>query len=158
MVEGAVSEGQGERVRLSKLNPVREPAACGQDARDFDEGGREVDRRYSATAFGCEIARRAPEPATNFEHVHAGSYARTFRMLARCYDTPTMQLVERPQIAMAGRLGIHPSGAEGIFDPLEYRPIAVIALNYRLDVGHADLPHHHCRPHRPGRIRFRFIE
>src|SRR5580704_11225849 len=110
MVEGAVSEGQGERVRLSKLNPVREPAACGQDARDFDEGGREVDRRYSATAFGCEIARRAPEPATNFEHVHAGSYARTFRMLARCYDTPTMQLVERPQIAMAGRLGIHPSG------------------------------------------------
>src|ERR1700730_10350403 len=71
MVEGAVSEGQGERVRLSKLNPVREPAACGQAARDFDEGGREVDRRYSATAFGCEIARRAPEPATNFEHVHA---------------------------------------------------------------------------------------
>jgi hypothetical protein len=40
-----------------------------------------------------------------------------------------MQLVERPQIAMAERLGIHPSGAEGIFDPLEYRPIAVIALN-----------------------------
>jgi hypothetical protein len=62
MVEGAVSEGQGERVRLSKLNPVREPAACGQDARDFDEGGREIDRRYSATAFGCEIARRALEP------------------------------------------------------------------------------------------------
>src|ERR1700738_3012573 len=102
MVEGPVSEGQGERVRLSKFNPVREPAACGQDARDFDEGGREVDRRYSATAFGCEIARRAPEPATNFEHVHAGSYARTFRMLARCYNTPTMQLVARPPTRMAG--------------------------------------------------------
>jgi hypothetical protein len=46
---------------------------------------------------------------------------------------------KRPQIAMAGPLGINSSATERIFDPLHYRPISVIALNHRLDVGHARL-------------------
>src|SRR6516225_3720274 len=61
-------------------------------------------------------------------------------MLAGCRDTPAVQLVERPQIAMAGLLGVYSSGAERIFYALQYRPISVIALNDRLDVGHACLP------------------
>jgi len=65
---------------------------------------------------------------------------RTFRMLARRCDTPAVQLVERPQIAMAGPLGIYSSGAERVIDPLQYRAISVIALNYRFDVGYARLP------------------
>jgi hypothetical protein len=32
-------------------------------------------------------------------------------MLARCHDTSAVQLVERPQIAMAGPLGIKTSGS-----------------------------------------------
>jgi hypothetical protein len=48
-------------------------------------------------------------------------------MLARCHDTPAVQLVERPQIAMAGPLGINSSGAERIFYALQHWPISVIA-------------------------------
>jgi hypothetical protein len=82
----------------------------------------------------------AAEAATEIEHVHAGPDARTFRMLARRCDTSAVQLVERPQIAMAGPLGIYSSGAKRVIDPLQYRAISVIALNYRFDVGHARLP------------------
>src|SRR6516225_4641207 len=139
MVKGAVLEGQGERVRLSDLDPVGEAAAGGQDAGYFDELRREVDRRHPATAFGREIAGRAAEAATDLEHVHPGLYACSFRMLAGCRDTPAVQLVERPQIAMAGLLRVYSSGAERIFYPLQYRPISLIALNDRLDVGHACL-------------------
>jgi hypothetical protein len=41
---------------------------------------------------------------------------------------------------MAGLLRIYSSGAERILYALQYRPISVIALNDRLDVGHACLP------------------
>jgi hypothetical protein len=139
MVKGAVLEWRGERIRLSNLDPVGEPAAGGQDARRFDEIGREVDRRHPAIAFRRQIARRATEAATEIEHVHAGLYVRTFGMLSRCHDTSAVQLVERPQIAMAGSLGINASGTECIVNPLHYRPISVIALNHRLDVGHVRL-------------------
>jgi hypothetical protein len=40
---------------------------------------------------------------------------------------------------MAGPLGINTSGSERVVNPLYYRPISVIALNHRLDVGHARL-------------------
>ena len=96
MIESGILERQGERVRLSDLDPVGEPAAGGQDAGHFDELRREVDRRHLATAFSREIAGRAAEAATDLEHVHAGLYARSFRMLAGCRDTPAVQLVERP--------------------------------------------------------------
>jgi hypothetical protein len=89
-------ERQGERVRLSDLDPAGEPAAGGQDAGYFDEVGREVDRRHPATAFGREMAGRAAEAATDLEHVHAGLYAYAFRMLAGCHHAPAVQLVERP--------------------------------------------------------------
>jgi hypothetical protein len=39
MIESGILEGQGERVRLSDLDPVGEPAAGGQDAGHFDELG-----------------------------------------------------------------------------------------------------------------------
>jgi len=52
-------ERQGERVRLLDLDPVGEPAACGQDAGYFDELRGEVDRCHPATAFGCEMLCRA---------------------------------------------------------------------------------------------------
>jgi hypothetical protein len=39
MVEGAVLKRQGERVRLSDLDPVGEPAAGGQNVGYFDELG-----------------------------------------------------------------------------------------------------------------------
>jgi hypothetical protein len=51
-----------------------------------------------------------------------------------------MQLVERPQIAMARSLGIYSSGTECFVNPLQYWAISVIALNYRFDVAHARLP------------------
>ena len=35
-----------------------------------------------------------------------------------------VQLVERPQIAMAGPLGIYSSGAERVIDPLQYGAIS----------------------------------
>jgi hypothetical protein len=60
-----------------------------------------------------------------------------FRMLARCHDTAAVQLVEGPQVAVARPLGIDPSGTENIVNPRYYRPISVVALNQRLDVGHA---------------------
>jgi hypothetical protein len=41
-----------------------------------------------------------------------------------------VQLVERPQIAMAGLLGINSSGSERIVNPLYYRPISVVALDH----------------------------
>jgi hypothetical protein len=50
-----------------------------------------------------------------------------------------VQLVERPQIAMGWPLGINTSGTECIVNPLHYRSISVIALNHRLEVGHARL-------------------
>ena len=112
MIKGAILERQGERIRLSDLDTVPEPAACSQNSCRFDEVGCQIDRRHPTTAFGCEIARRAAEAATNFEYVHAGLQSCTFRMLARGHDAPAVQLVERPQIAMAGPLGIHPSGTE----------------------------------------------
>src|SRR6516164_6180638 len=90
MVKGAVLERQGERVRLSDLDPVGEAAAGGQDAGYFDELRREVDRHHPATAFGREIAGRAAEAATDLEHVHSGLYARSFRMLAGCRDAPAV--------------------------------------------------------------------
>jgi hypothetical protein len=130
---------QGERIRLSNLDPARKPAACSQDARRFDEIGREVDPRHPATAFRREIARRATEAPTEIEHLRAGLYARTFGMLARCHDTSAVQLVERRQIAMAEPVGINTSGTECTVNPLHYRPISVIALNHRLEVGHARL-------------------
>jgi hypothetical protein len=58
-------------------------------------------------------------------------------MLAGCHHAPAVQLVERPQIAMARLLRVYSSGAECIFYTLQYRPIPVIALNDRLYVGHA---------------------
>src|SRR5689334_21301665 len=58
-------------------------------------------------------------------------------MLARSHDTAAVQLVKRPQIAMAGLLGINSSGSERIVNPLYYRPICVITLNHSLDVRHA---------------------
>src|SRR5208283_4395687 len=118
MIEGAVWERQGERICLLKLDPLSEPAARSQDASRFDEIGGEVDRRHPATAVGREVARCAAEAATDIEHVHAGLYARTFGMLARSHDTAAVQLVERPQIAMAGPLGINSCGSERIVDPL----------------------------------------
>jgi hypothetical protein len=51
-----------------------------------------------------------------------------------------VQLVERPQIAMAGLLGINSSGSERIVNPLYYRPISVVALDHCFDVGHPRLP------------------
>jgi hypothetical protein len=111
-------EWQGERILLSNLDPARKPAACSQDARRFDGIGREVDPRHPATAFRREIARRATEAATEIEHLRAGLYARSFGMLARCHDTSAVQLVERPQIAMTGPLGINTSGTECIVNPL----------------------------------------
>jgi len=75
MIEGAVWERQGERICLSKFDPLGEPAACSQDASRFDEVGSEVDRRHPATAFGRQITRRTTEAATKIEHVHAGLYA-----------------------------------------------------------------------------------
>ena len=62
-----------------------------------------------------------------------------FRMLARCHDTAAVQLVEWPQIAMAGPLGINAAGPERIVNPLYYRPISVVTLNHSLDIGHARL-------------------
>jgi hypothetical protein len=53
-------------------------------------------------------------------------------MLACRHDTPAVQLVERPQIAMAGLLGINSSGSERIVNPLYYRPISVVALDHCL--------------------------
>ena len=79
---------------------------------------REVNRCHPATASGREIAGCAAEAATEIEHVHAGLYARTFRMLARCQDAPAVQLVERPQIAMAGPLGINAGGSKRLVNPL----------------------------------------
>jgi hypothetical protein len=78
-------------------------------------------------------------------------------MLARCHDTAAVQLVERPQIAMAGPLGINAGGPERIVNPLYYRPISVVTLNHSLDVGHARLlfivnavwPHRRTIPDRP---------
>ena len=100
-------ERQGERVCLSDLDPVGEPATSSQDAGYFDKLRREVDRRHPATAFGAEIARGAAEAATEIEYVHAGLDARTLRMIAGC--APAVQLVERPQIAMAGPLRSTPA-------------------------------------------------
>jgi hypothetical protein len=71
VVEGAVVERQGERIRLSDLDPVHQPATGSQDAGYFDELRREADRRHPATAFGREIAGRATEAAADLEHVHA---------------------------------------------------------------------------------------
>src|ERR1700738_2100571 len=110
MVEGAVLERQGEGVRLSDLAPIGERTAGGQDAGYFDELRREVDRRDPATAFGREIAGRTAEAATDLEHAHAGLYACAFRMLAGGHHAPAVQLVERPQIAMAGLLRVYSSG------------------------------------------------
>src|SRR6516225_5835880 len=140
MIEGAVLERQGERIRLSKLDPLGQPAARGQGACRFDEVGSEVDRRHSVTAFGREVARRPAEAAAEIEQVHAGLYARTFRMFTGCHDTAAVQLVERPEIAMAGPLGINSGGSKRRVDPLQYRPISVVALNDCLDVGHVRLP------------------
>ena len=81
-------------------------------------GPYSVDRRHPATAFGREVARRPAEAAAEIEHVHAGLYARTFRMLSRCHDTAAVQLVERPQIAMAGPLGINAGGSKRLVNPL----------------------------------------
>jgi hypothetical protein len=120
MIESGILEGQGERVRLSDLDPVGEPAADGQDAGHFDELRREVDRRHLATAFSREIAGRAAEAATDLEHVHSGLYARSFRILAGCRNTPAVQLVERPEIAIAGLLRVYSGGAERIFYALQY--------------------------------------
>ena len=108
----------------TKLDPVREPAARSQDACRFDEVGGEVYRRDPATAFHREIARCAPEAATEIEHLHASLYARAFSMLARCRDTAAVQVVERPQIAVAGPLGVNASGSESIVNPLYYGPIS----------------------------------
>ena len=68
----SVLERQGERVCLSDLDPVGEPATSSQDAGYFDKLRREVDRRHPATAFGREIAGCATEAAADLEHVHAG--------------------------------------------------------------------------------------
>ena len=38
-------------------------------------------------ARSTSSVRRAAKAATDFEYVHAGPYARTFRTLARCHDT-----------------------------------------------------------------------
>ena len=65
MIEGAVLERQGERIRVPELYPLSEPAARSQDASRFDEVGGEVDRRHPATAFGRQITRRATEAATD---------------------------------------------------------------------------------------------
>src|SRR6516225_6999223 len=139
----------GRRCRLETARRARSPVGSrpGRRARSGrSECGllrrirREVDRRDPAIAFRRKIAGRAAETATDLEHVHSGLYARSFRMLTGCCDAPAVQLVERPQIAMAGPLGIHSGSAERIVNPLQYRAISVIALNYRFDVGHARLP------------------
>ena len=52
MVEGAALERQGERIRLSKLYPVCEPAPSGEDACRFDASWGSVDRRHPETASG----------------------------------------------------------------------------------------------------------
>jgi len=41
------------------------------------------------------------EAITNFEYLHAGLQSCTFRMVARGHDAPAVELVDRPQIAMA---------------------------------------------------------
>jgi hypothetical protein len=122
MIEGAVLERQGERIRLSELDPLCEPAACSQDASRFDEVGSEVDGRHSATAFGREVARRPAEAAAEIEHVHTGLDARAFPVLTRCHDPAAVQLVERPQVPMAGPLGTNSSGSKRLVDPLYYWP------------------------------------
>ena len=109
MIEGVVFEGYGERICLVKFDPLRQTAS-GQSGCRFDEVGRQVDSRHPATAFRREITGRAAEAATEIEDVHAGPYACMFRMLARCHDTAAVQLVERPQVAVARPLGIDPSG------------------------------------------------
>jgi hypothetical protein len=157
MIEGAFLERQVERIRLAKIDPLSQPTARSQNASRFDEVGSEVDRRHPATAFGREVARCAAQAEADIEHVHAGLYARAFCMLPRCHDTAAVQLVERPQIAMAGPLGINAGGPERIVNPLYYRPISVVTLNHSLDVGHARLlfivnavwPHRRIIPDRP---------
>jgi hypothetical protein len=95
---------------------------------------------HPATAFGRKVARGAAEAATEIEHVHAGLYARPFRMLTRCHYTAAVQLVDRPQIAVAGPLGINSRAPKRIVNPLYYRPISIVALNRCFNVGHAP-PH-----------------
>ena len=51
---------------------------------------------------------------------------------------------------MTGPLGINTSSSERIVNPLYYRPVTVVSLNYRLELGHVGL--RSSLPHRPGRI------
>ena len=151
------SKGNASAFAFSKLDPLCESATGSQGTCRFDEVGGEVDRRHPATAFSRQITRRATEAATDIEHIHAGLDARTLGMLPRCHDTAAVQLVERPQIAMAGPLWINAGGPERIVNPLYYRPISVVTLNHSLDVGHARLlfivnavwPHRRTIPDRP---------
>jgi hypothetical protein len=73
-------------------------------------------RTAVVTGGGSGIARRAAEAATEIEHVHASPYLRPFRMLPRSHDAPAVQLVVRPQIAIARRLGIYSSRSKGVVD------------------------------------------
>ena len=127
-------------IGLVNLDLIHESAASSQNACHFDEAGRQIDRRHPATIFGRKIARRAAEAASEIEDIHAGLDLCPLCMLACCNNASAMQLVEWPQIAVAGLLRINPSSTESIVDPLQYRPISVIALNHCLDVGHARLP------------------
>src|SRR6516164_4666071 len=120
------SKGNASAFAFSKLDPLCESATGSQGTCRFDEVGGEVDRRHPATAFSRQITRRATEAATDIEHIHAGLDACAFGMLPRCHDTAAVQLVERPQITMAGPLGINADGPERIVNPLYYRPISVV--------------------------------
>jgi hypothetical protein len=88
MIKGAILERQSERIPLSDLDPVPEPASCAQNSCRFDEVGRKIDGRHPTTAFGCEIARRSAEAATNFKYEYASLQSCAFRMLARRHRYP----------------------------------------------------------------------
>ena len=101
MIEGAVLEGQGERIRLSKLDPLSEVTPRGQDSRCFDEVRSEVDRRHSATAFGREVARGGRRGCNR-------DRARTCRPV--CARVPHAPASPRSRGCAAGRTAIGPGG------------------------------------------------
>jgi hypothetical protein len=87
---------QGERICLSELDPLSEPAARGQDTCRFYEVGRQVDRRHPATAVGRQVARGVERCRTAAapRQFRKGASRAQFTMIAEARMTDVEALAE----------------------------------------------------------------
>jgi hypothetical protein len=136
VIEASIVKRQGERIGHPIVDAIGKPATARQLAGGLDVFPRQIDPGHAAAERAGQIARRTADPAAEVEDVHVGSQAGALGMFAGRGDAAAVQLVERPEVLVAGLAGVDPGFHERRKDAIKRVPATVVVLDPRCDIGH----------------------